>query len=289
MVVTHEQLLISRVVAGGTGHMELILRADDLVSILLSQIPLCCTGIHLSIQVETSQQHLCSHFVHAVVAYAAIGQRTIDSVPIEVSHLGLLESSKLFCRQCTFQVFELSLEPVIELLAGELWLGSLANLQCERHGSEEVEQIVVVEGANEAYLSDLCCAFALCRSMLEEVVAKRYIKIETIVDTGYQRVDCGPRDNTQIRHSGITVPDPPTFVGRELVELENHTYESRYTFVYTLDVTIAGRACLAGGSQRGVDFGKYSVLIEVLDVIRVLRSDVQILHTGSEEEGSKTK
>ena len=106
--------------------------------------------------------------------------------------------------------------------------------------------------------------------MSQEVVAQFDIDIETIVQTLYEGIVTIPVHDTDIGQTYV-VPDPPAFVGGELIQLPVHTVERRRTLVQVINIAVTVRTFLSRQSQRSVALRKYCILIKCSSCILIKR------------------
>ena len=152
VVVGHEKMFVN--------GAQRVSGVDCLLRILSRLRPLWRTGVHLGIQIEAGQEQPSRRLIGATVGVGARilhGLRRLEEFLFdELKQLRTLHLRRLFGRDGRH----------------------------ERHLAVEVDQVVVVQGADEARFGPLGDALGvrLPLGLLEEEVAERDVKIEAIVE-----------------------------------------------------------------------------------------------------------
>ena len=140
-VVTHEELLVSRIVpafrCSKAIGMQFVRTFQSLFSSSLCVCPSRCTSINLCVEIYTCKQQPCSIFVHTVL---------VDTLLWKIFN----------------QVFQILNQPLIHLRTCFEFRQFRTLFLIERNQVEHIQKIPRVKCSQEAHLSTLLDGFLVC-------------------------------------------------------------------------------------------------------------------------------
>ena len=155
----------------------------------------------------------------------------------------------------------------------------------ERSAAEEVEEVLVVHGAEEAHLGATRLRGFVGQALVEveEVVALRDVVAQTVVEHTGEDVLIVPREVEELCLAGVVLPSPEALVGGELLLLPHAAEEGVLTGVVG-DVGLVGGSLLSRQGEEGVDFGVVPVLFGRTLGLRVDGRLVEVVSAGCEAQ-----
>ena len=145
---------------------------------------------------------------------------------------------------------------------------------------EEVQQIPVVEGAEEAYLCTNTLIGIIIGNLMEVEVILCDIVHQALVSPLYTAGRRVPADGCHLRDTGIVLPCPKDLIGTKLLKVESGTVEARLTGIDT-HITTVVRTFLTGEAKHTIHLGKQALLIVCRCRLRVDRREVQLVTATS--------
>ena len=175
---------------------------------------------------------------------------------------------------------KLVVEPCVHLLAAVLY-GQLGDVEVnlERSLAEEVEQIPVMEGAQEAHLGAVLAVLVVVGHLRQVAVEQCDVIRQTGVSPLHAHAARVPAYHRYLRNVGVGLPSPHALVGRQLLKVERCTVEARLTLVEA-EVAVARAAPLAGKAEHAVAFSQQAHCVGIRRRLRIDRTDVQIVGTA---------
>ena len=120
----------------------------------------------------------------------------------------------------------------------------------ERSFAEEVDEVPIVQGAQETHFGTLAERFGIGQSfrLVEEEIELGDVISQADIYPFGTLAGRVPRKSGELRDVHIVLPYPDALVGREFVAIEYGTVEARFAFVLPVEVRRASQAFLSGQS-----------------------------------------
>ena len=248
VVVAHEELLVAAEATRAGGGAQRVAALDGFGRPFHGFSPFGFTGVCLGVEVEACQHDVGGHLVHPA---------EVLSCGVRIGQLG-------------DDIFVFALDVVEEILANDFLGLVLVEGFLERSFAEEVEEVLVVHGAEEAHLSTLAHTL-LVLVVLEEVqeeVAVGDVVANAVVEHTGEEVLRAPAEAEELGLSRVVLPCPEAFVGRKFLLLP-HTAEEGVLTRVVRDVGLVRGTLLSGKDEQAVDFGVVAVLVDGTFSLRV--------------------
>ena len=237
IIVGHEELLVTAIAVLLLGGERIF--AHELVSIALSLLHGVLGGdsrvIDVSIEPQAGMEQESSAPVCTTVVVATV-------VRTNLGHL-------------RFDFSQLSIQPLYHLSTRlVLGVGRQVVNGLERAVVEEVEEIPVVEGTEEADLSTHSLMSLVVGDVREEVVVLCDVVHQTLVSPLHTTRGGVPADSGDLRDTVIVLPCPQQLVGAELLQVEGGAVETRLTSVHVGHITVVIRTFLSRQTEHAIHF-----------------------------------
>ena len=240
VVVAHEELLVTAEATFAGGGAQRVAAFDGFGRPFYGFSPFSLACISLGVEVEACQHDVGSHLIY---------------------------SSEVLSRGVSFwqlgdDIFVFALDVIEEVLAYDFLGLVLVEGFLERSFAEEVEEVLVVHGAEETHLSTLAHTLLVLVVLVEvqEEVAVGDVVANAVVEHTGEEVLRAPAEAEELGLSRVVLPCPEAFVGRKFL-LFPHTAEEGVLTGVIRDVGLVSGPLLSGKNEQAVDFCVVAVLV----------------------------